>query len=300
MLREHLTAEEKRQVVARLREALPGAEAWQRSYLAGLILDLDEDLDDDAWLALCREGGLIRDEVDRLVERGRLQEALDAIGRAEDHQVPDLADVLVAHGHGDRAEQLVRARMGEGGHSRGREWLRKRLRERNDFAGLLEMALEDVQPWPSLHAYRQVRDLARQTGQWEQVRPRLMRQFQGEPQREARIEIALEEGDPETALRELRAGKGRAVSTELAARVARAIEEGRPRDALELHRRNAEALIEYRHREAYRSACQVLLRVRDLYERLNDAGGWKAYGEQLRQKYRALRAFKEEWEAAGL
>jgi uncharacterized Zn finger protein len=82
--------------------------------------------------------------------------------------------------------------------------------------------------------------------------------------------------------------------------VARAAEETRPREALELYRRHAERLIESRGRGNYQEACRDLKKVRQLYERLGEREEWDRYVDRLRQTHRALRAFQEELQAAKL
>jgi uncharacterized Zn finger protein len=51
---------------------------------------------------------------------------------------------------------------------------------------------------------------------------------------------------------------------------------------------------------SYQAACQYLLKTRDLYENLGEQETWTKYITELRDKNRALRAFKEELANAGL
>src|SRR5204863_9883096 len=82
--------------------------------------------------------------------------------------------------------------------------------------------------------------------------------------------------------------------------VAKAAEETRPRDAIDIYRHRVERLIAGRGRPAYQQAAQLLRRIRDLYTRLGEQEAWARYLAALRDRNRALRAFKEELTKAGL
>jgi uncharacterized Zn finger protein len=82
--------------------------------------------------------------------------------------------------------------------------------------------------------------------------------------------------------------------------VARAAEKDYPREALALYREYAEGLIEQRSRESYRAACEHLRKVRDLQQRLGDPDVWAHDIAELRERYRSLRALREELDRAGL
>jgi len=55
-----------------------------------------------------------------------------------------------------------------------------------------------------------------------------------------------------------------------------------------------------RNRESYRQACGYLVTVRELYNRLDEYERWEQYLAGIREKYRTLRALKEEIAPAGL
>lgn len=87
---------------------------------------------------------------------------------------------------------------------------------------------------------------------------------------------------------------------DIALQVARAAEEARPREAIELYRQSAERLIALRGRQNYQEACKYLAKMRALYEKLGEGEAWTTYITALREQNRNLRALKEELAAAGL
>ena len=82
--------------------------------------------------------------------------------------------------------------------------------------------------------------------------------------------------------------------------VARAAEETRPRAAIEIYQKEAEKSIALHERKHYQTACSYLKKAHTLYEKLGESEQWTAYITALRERYRSLRALKEELIKAGL
>jgi uncharacterized Zn finger protein len=82
--------------------------------------------------------------------------------------------------------------------------------------------------------------------------------------------------------------------------VARVAEDSRPHAAIELYQQHVEALLVRQDRWGYRTACEYLLKIRTLYEKLEDAEGWINYLTDLRKRTNRLRSFKEELANASL
>ena len=55
-----------------------------------------------------------------------------------------------------------------------------------------------------------------------------------------------------------------------------------------------------RDRKSYQTACTYLVKVRALYEKLDEGETWTSYITALREQNRNLRALKEELANAGL
>ena len=83
-------------------------------------------------------------------------------------------------------------------------------------------------------------------------------------------------------------------------KVAQAAEETRPREAIEIYQKHAERQIAQKQRKYYQYACEYLVKVRALYEKIGENEEWKRYIAALREKYHTLRALKEEMVNAGL
>jgi catechol 2,3-dioxygenase-like lactoylglutathione lyase family enzyme len=309
----------------------------QRRAYGKFLLDLEKDtLDDEAYLQICRETGRTSDLIDRLLTLGRIDEAAREAQHVDDYALLGLADLFIQHGQDAVAERLVRERISspirpantaarlllpsqavraeeEKADWRVLEWLQKYYRDRGDHVAELEIAQTLFRIQPYLRRYQELRDLARQLGRWEMVRPELLAFLEQDKNITLLIQIALDEGDIDNALQLLKgiakkdihgytynASYGYYGYSNIALEVARAAEETRPREARELYRQYAERLIALRGRQNYQAACQYLAKVRALDEKLGESEVWTSYITALREQNRNLRALKEELANSGL
>jgi uncharacterized Zn finger protein len=296
------TPEERHMMAGWVREDMAGSDGWRREHLGGLLLDLEADtLDDETYLRVCRETGRRYDLVERLLQLGRLEEALREAESANDWELLQLADLLVSRRHANEAERLVRARSGQSQDVRLLEWLHKRAVGRKDRAVALELAQTIFARQPSLELYKEIRTLARKQKGWDELRPRLLA-----PLRRARttyvlVPILLEEGEIDEALKVVRGKPNYFYSYDSEKlSVAQAAETKRPRAALEIYREFAEGLINQRGRGNYAAACGYLKKVRALHKKLGEEDDWTRYLTRLREKHRGLRALQEEMTKARL
>lgn len=89
----------------------------------GFLLDLEGDtLDDEAYLQICRETGLIKDAVERLLELGRVDEAARETKQASDYEMLSIADLFVEAGQDAVAIRLMQERAWKMRDTRLLEW----------------------------------------------------------------------------------------------------------------------------------------------------------------------------------
>ncbi len=307
---------ERQTLAARIHDALSNKEEGiagsPRQAYGQFLLDLEQDtLDDETYLRICRQTGRTSDLIDRLLTLGRIDEAVKETQQINDYFLPGLADLFLRHGQDTVAERLVRARLKEQADLRILEWLQKYYQARGNHAAELEIVELLFRKQLYLGRYQQLRALARQLQRWETLRPEVIAFLEQSKNARLLIQIALDEGDIDEALQRLKGtlkkdmygptyedgyyGRG---ST--AVEVARAAEETRPREAIDIYRLYAERLIAMRGRQNYQEACQYLAKMRALYEKLAEHEGWTSYMTTLREQNRALRALKEELTKAGL
>lgn len=311
LMLDQATPEERPRIAVWVRAAMPSGSSWSDNYhrqvYGGLLLALEGDsLDDETFLRIANETGRTRDLVDRLLELDRVDEALGHLRSAEASNVLALAELFVARGHGDLAEQFVRSQVQAEADAnfiiQFNSWLKKQAHARGDLATALDLALGLFRQRPSLSDYNEVRDLATPLGRWESLRAELVQQLEARQQHDLLTEIHLREGNIEDALRTVTQ-----VNTwwpygdaPLPIRVARAAEATHPHDAMGIYVANAQKLISQRGRDNYAIAARYLARVRELYHHIGQDQIWRMLIADIREQNRQLRALKEELNKAGL
>jgi hypothetical protein len=307
VLIEQSAPEERRTIAGWVREAMPQGKGWSdnwhRQGLGSLLLDLEADtLDDEAFLRVCRETGRTHDLVDRLLQLGRLPEAVTQAEQASDYDLLNLADVFVRHHQGDVAERLMQERSEKTKDRRINEWLKQRAVKRGDTATALELSENLFRLQPSLLGYQEVRKLAKKQGRWSTLQPELLAFVRQQHDQYLLPQIFLDEGDIDQALEAVQGKKHQdyGFGSGMELEVAKAAEKSRPRAALEIYGKHAESLINYRGRQHYQSACQFLKKMRSLYERLNESAAWNESISRLRERHGNLPALLEELRKAKL
>lgn len=308
-LTEHAMPEERQRAVAKVRELMPLDEdtwpaRWKRWIYGHLWLELGaDDLDDDTYLELCRETGQGRRLVERLLQLGRLDEALDATREMQDDALLELAELFVSHGQMAAIAGLLLEREETGRSSTFTEWLRKRALDMGDAERALELSERLFWRQPSLARYGEWRDLAQTMGRWRPIRATLLRRLAEEELDVLLTQIYLDEGEYALALdsvEQLSAEQDGVQARELRLQAAQAVEEAFPQEALILYGEEVELLIAARGRENYREAAQYLCRMRDLYLRMGQGETWDTFIAGLQADNKRLYALREEMAEAGL
>lgn len=310
LLLNHTSPAERRAIAGWVRDAMPQGTDWTANYnrrvYGAFLLDLEaDDLDDDAYLAICRETGRTGDLVDRLLEMERVDDAIAAAEESDDHTLLPLADLFVGRGYYNAAERLMLQRSSKTQDVRILTWLKDRYKSRDNTAAALDLARRIFRAQPSVEGYTEIRELAEPRGRWESLRPTLRMFLQQSKRDDLLIPIYLADGEIDHALEAVKARPTpqhyfHYYGDNIALTVARAAEAVRPRASIEIYQQQAERMIAARGRQNYQAACRLLKKVRDHYHGLGEDDTGTAYVADLRERNSKLRALKEEMAAAGL
>ena len=306
LMLEHATEEEKGAIAVWVRAAMPRGESWTDSYhrrvYGRFLLDLEmAHLDDDSFLGICRECGLLAELVDRLLTLGWLKDAVAEADLTGDYDLLTMADIFREHGCARMVEPLLAKRIETSRDDRLVEWLKERYRERGELAEALALAGRLLERRANLAGYREVRELSRALGVWDESRSQLLDRWSAAGEYGLLTDVYLDEGEIGLALTSVnRRRPGSLHGVDQLVRVAQAASETHPQAALDIYRQQAESLIEARGRDNYQQACAYLAKVRDLYRQLSRESVWTGFIAELRERHRRLPALKEELSNAGL
>jgi uncharacterized Zn finger protein len=305
---EQATMEERQHIIEWIQSILPTGDSWSDDYhrqnLGGFQIALQADqLDDEAFLALCRQTGRVHDLVDRLLSLNRVDEAASETQQVSDYQLLGLADILVQHGQGHLAQSLVRSRSETSSDSRLPGWLKAYAEKLGDFIQALDFAGKLFWMRPSVEAYSELRRLAEPLGKWQELRAETLDQLTKKGEYSLLTRIYLEEGQIDLALASLenaRSASRWGISDSIQMQVAEAARQDRPRDSIRLYLQIVQHLIAIRGRGNYAQAAEHLKQVQEVYRQLGDLPGWQRLITSLREENRSLRALQDEFNRARL
>jgi hypothetical protein len=307
----HLAAQWVRTALAELQEKKPESD-WRRKRYGGFLLALEANvLSDEEFLRIGRETKSIQEVVTRLLELDRVDEAVQDASQANGWQLVKLADLFVQYGQDAAVERMMHEKAQQEMYTSSAEWLKNHYLAKNNLAAALEMAELIFHKRTWFAEYQKMRELATQLGNWEAVRLAALTFLEDKHNTSMLVEVALDEGDIARALQLLEATKppgpegyqwqyDYAQTPEVALKAAERSEEIYPRASIDLYQQHVERLITGRGRSNYQVACSYLVKVRSLYEKLDETGQWTTYIAWLRKRHSRLYTLKEELAAAGL
>jgi uncharacterized Zn finger protein len=312
------TPEEKHLVAQWVRTALAGLQEkkqesdWRRKRYGGLLLALEADvLSNEEFLRIGRETKSTQAVVTKLLELGWADEAIQDASQANGWQLVKLADLFVQYGQDSAVERMMYEKAQREMYSSAAEWLKNHYLAKNNLAAALEMAQIIFHKRPWFAEYQKMREISMELGNWEAVRQESLTFLENTHNISMLVEVALDEGDIERALHLLKATKppgpesyqwqyDYARTPEVALKAAERTEEAYPRASIDLYQQHVERLIAGRGRANYQVACSYLVKIRSLYEKLDETEEWTTYITWLRKRHSRLSTLKEELVAAGL
>lgn len=305
----HATPSERKQVANWVRAALSARVqqndnqttlgSWQLREYGTCILDLEGDfLDDNAYLRTCRDAGLVGPLTERLLERGRHDEAIRALRTYDDYDVVRQIDRFVRHGATGALRGFVRDRVAntEKPDFRLLIWLIDDAAARNDHEDALRYSMRYFDMRPSAKSYEYVRKAAQSVGRIEMTRESIIEPLRKKEKWTLLTELHLAGGDIDAAIRSAR----NTSNDYWKVKAAQAAEEGRPRAAVELYLEAVHNVIKVRGRQNYSIAAGYLGTIREIFIRRDDMAPWNEIIATVRDNNRKLRAFQDELDKAGL
>jgi tetratricopeptide (TPR) repeat protein len=299
---------EKQEIASWVQAELPDSGEWnehyQRRTLGGLWLDLMAgEMDDETYLHICRETGRTHDLINRLLSLQRTEEAVEVAHNLGSYEITAIADLFEAHGLPETAKNLIQELPNHETDVHMLGWLTKHAvthGQPQEALRLSELLFWSVQ---SLENYNILLESARNMGQRDPVRERVLERLESAGNFSLLVEIYLLENEVDLALAALEQVNpdiwwGRMAV--LRQQVAHAVEVPRPHEAIRQYLLLVGELIDQRSRGSYAEAARLLLQVRKLYRGLGEEERWQEIITSLRLEYRRLPALLDELRRAGI
>ncbi len=320
VLVEQTTPNERAMVAEWVREVIPSRDldnfsrSWRRQAYGRLLLDLEgEQLDEEAYLQLCRETDQIHKLVRRLLDLERVDEAADVARSAKDYDLFNMAPIFVEHDKEKIIYHLIKERAETSKDTRLKDWLKQYAQEHNNPEEVLALAQELFWMRPSVQGYQELCSAAQSLQRWDAVREATLKRLaENDRYTGLRIEIYLAEENVALALQTLKearraSGQGSigyggywGYDQPLHIRVAQAAESEYPDEAIEIYLHTVNRLIAARGRNNYATAAQYLLRVREIYNNSDKSAEFSQLIKKIREDNSRLPAMQDEFDKAGL
>ncbi|HJT55036.1 MAG TPA: hypothetical protein VJ761_00970 [Ktedonobacteraceae bacterium] len=306
----HLVAQWVRAALIELQEKNEESD-WHRKHYGGLLLTLEADLlSDEEYLRIGRETKSIQAVVTRLLELGRADEATQDASQASGWQLVKLADLFVQYGQDSSVERMMYEMAQQERFTIYADWLKDRNLAKDNLAAALEIAQLIFQKRPWFEEYQKMREISIELGNWEVVRQEALTFLEATKNISTQVEVALDEGDIERALQLLKTIRPSGVDNyqwqydyartpAVALKTAERAEEVYPGASIDLYQQHVERLITGHGRSNYQVACNYLVKIRSLYEKLDEDEQWVNYIAWLRKRHSRLYSLKQEMTAAG-
>ncbi len=277
-----------------------GSGAWG-SFLLGLQ---EEKLDDETFLQICRESGLHLELVERLLDLGRTAEAVAATDTLDVHELLAMTSLFAAHHLVDRFAQVVVAHAKRTEDRRLKIWLKEYAIAQNDPARALQLVEELFWAQPNLAEYQELKQLAQRLQKWPKLQTEIYGRLAADPQQQTLLtHIYLLEGDIDAALRMLQQPAKSPWDygpQMLKLEIAHAAEATHPQAAIDIYQEQVYAQIAQRNRSSYAIAAEYLVRLRVLYQSIDNLAAWQKLLGEIRTNNSRLRALHDELRSAGL
>ena len=311
LLQQHATVAERadiRQWITAAVKNITGSE-WSQNYRretwGRLLLSFADEENVDEFLKQAGKQGLHKSVFDKLIQLGRLDEALEV---AQKHLTVSgwerlqAAQALYAAGRKDYALAFAKAGLPDKD-LRLAEWVAEEYARRGDAAGALEIQLTRWQTEPGMKLFETLEQLAKKLKQWEALRPRLLAELEKGSHLTLLADIYLrdEEWDAAWAVAEnVRTPKPAWGWENLRLHVAQASDKHCPEKAIPVYLDAAEKLIARQGRKNYAAAAGYLRRARDLFSNIKRSDEWKKTIADLRERHHNLPALQDELRKAGV
>jgi hypothetical protein len=259
------------------------------------LLDLEEEtIDDSTYLQVCRETGLLTEEVELLLDLDRVKEAEQATQRASDYDLLNLAQLFRKYNQQDLITRLIQERSWKSQDKRLHDWVRKQASLQSDQTEALVRATDSFQEMPTLATYKKARLLATQAGHWEHTKNELRAFLKSGQHYAVLTQVALDENDLDEII-SLVQSTNPSTYNETSRSILATIEEEeirQPEASLHFYRRYAASLINNRNRHSYEQASRIIQRIQSLYIRLGQRAAWTRYITRIHEQNRGLKALQ--------
>ncbi|MCU0496389.1 MAG: SWIM zinc finger family protein [Anaerolineae bacterium] len=260
------------------------------------ILDILSQDDPEGILHSLCENGFDTVLLDKLLEYGRIEEALDLV-RENLQRTKHLLTFLklfVKHEHKHLAVQCAEEAINSAYNSAINDWLIDYY-QAVDLQKQLHWLRKKLEREPYFAHYLRYKQAAQKLHQWDELRLETIQMIKELGQYATLTQIYLDQEQWQLAWDTLpKASTSNSMVSDLEFEVAQASRKAMPKRACPVYLNRAEQYIEMRTRHYYAQAAMLLKEAKQMCYQLGHAAEWKEFIVELRQKYKRMTALQDE------
>ncbi len=303
---ERESEEERRELALHVRQRLREvAEQEGAPPDSRLLLKLEAPYTDvERYLVRCRALGLHEELVGRLLELGRVEDALEEAKSVDEGVLLELAHAFDGAGQGGAIEELVRERYERSASLELLAWLQGHWTRSGEERLARAAAQARFFRRPELEVYGQLKEMAGSEREWVMERPSLHAHLRERHAWALLVRAHLLDGDVDHALEALQEGRDRGHTSQgwagIQVEIADVAASTRPRTAIRMYQGVAEGLIEKRNVQAFKDAAQLLARAAAVSRELGEGEKWRTYMDEIESRYGRFQGLREALQAVSL
>ncbi len=269
---------------------------WVQEKLVDLLISRYEDQgNEDQVDKIIQEWGTPEQQAFSLLEQQKIDEAIVIAKKHFINKIGiilDFADRLLQKKANEKALTLMLEVAHKDKNNRSyQQWLIRYYHKYGDNQVALQWQEQAFWTRPSLDDYKTLKVLAKK--QWSQLSNQIKNKLTKEERWGLLMQIALWEEDLHVAF-ELLSKFNYYHKSDWIPNVAEAIEKDEPEKAIDLYQELVEIHISYKQRKSYQVAVKYLVKMKKLYEQIDQKSSWEQYLQDLHSRYIRLRALADE------
>jgi uncharacterized Zn finger protein len=283
---------------------------WAKDSYSEFLIELDalDNVDPDVILARLREEEMYSLLVRKLIEMGRIDEAVAVVENDIEAPYDRIAELphLVAVGRDEDAIRIAQKTLQAGYDSHVAGWLLERYKARGEWEPYLQLQHQEMLKSPAEHNYVLLKEAAEKVGQWPTLRVEILHWLENKKHFDVLTKVNLREEEWSAAWETLdkyqaaQGSKNMWHYINLDLEVAQRSQKATPGKAIPVFIKYARWHISQRDRKHYQIAADFLSTVRDLYLQVGNVPAWQQLIAEIRSEFPSLRALQDELQKAGL
>ena len=266
-------------------------------------LDIFDGVDEDTIIERLREEGFDYLLAAKLLDFNRVDEAIEVI-REDIHGAFErkrALNLLVEDDQSAKAQQVAEDILADEYSYELAEWLLARYKAEDNKEEMLRWQKRQMAERSSVHVYGELKATAQSLGQWDELRPQIIRDLETGQNFDVLTRVYLHDGEWQLAWDTLpKVKRDNTYGRSLELEVADAARHATPERAIPVFVNYARQYIDSRGRDNYQRAASLLTKVQQAYDHLDEIETWQTLIAELREEHKRLPALKDELKKAGL